>query len=104
MIVLRITAAQESALECRDWTDHRMAEAWFGEGRMVFAPEDAEALASEICDASNAEDDHAIALRRDGHADCARACRGASVALGNLAARVRRAAANLRPETGRVSE
>lgn len=57
---IRLSQAQASAFECRDWDDEPLTRAaWDGDSRLVFAAVDAEALCSEITDASNAEDSFA---------------------------------------------
>lgn len=57
---IHLTSAQASAFECRDWSDEPITRAaWDGDSRLVFDDRDADTLASEITDASNAEDEFA---------------------------------------------
>lgn len=88
-IRLRMTEAQHSAVVCRDWSeDPAMRKAWDGGPVLVFNPEDAEALADEVCSASNAEDTHAQILRAEKETECARGAAGSATALANLMLRI----------------
>lgn len=95
MIRLKLTSAQESALECRglDWQldagERLLSRSWSGSW-LEFGPEDREELASAICEASNAEDAASEEHAREGEKELARLARGAAVALGNLQLKVSR--------------
>ena len=91
-MTVRLTPAQQSALECADICDDEtpvLVRTWHG-GRLRFLPADANALASEITEAANSEDGQAEERRTD--PETARDCRAACRALTNLAAKVRRSA------------
>ena len=85
---IRLSSAQESALECRDWSEEpAVREAW--RGSQLFPPEDdeqREQLWRELNDASNAEDDFAEDQGNDG--DGRKYARRASRSLACLASRV----------------
>lgn len=93
---LRLTAAQQAALECAglevddDPEMTPLVTAWVGRGRdLVLDERDAasvEALAAAITDACNSED--ATADRMRGDVAARRAALGACTSLSNLAARV----------------
>jgi len=84
MLRIKMTEAQASAVECRDWSEEpKMTAAWKGDW-LEFSEQDRDALASEVNDASNTEDECAIEWKRQGADDMARLCRGASLALSNL--------------------
>jgi hypothetical protein len=54
---IRLTEAQQSALECRrEALDPVLAAAWDGARRLTVTPETRDALFSELTDAANAED------------------------------------------------
>lgn len=95
MIRVKLTSAQESALECagldfRGFEEERVVwKAWNGSW-LEFAPEDREALASALCELSNAEDACAERLAAEGEKVLAKLTRGAAVALGNLQLKVSR--------------
>ncbi len=87
---IKLTEAQESALECRaDGLDPLTAEAWNGNA-LVFRAEDANALFSELCEASNAEDAHAELLRGSGERQASTLTGRAARSLAALSGRVLR--------------
>jgi len=83
---IRLSSAQESAMQCRDWSEEpAVREAW--RGSQLFLPEDdeqREQLWRELNDASNAEDESAEHLDPEG----AKYARRASRSLQALASRV----------------
>ena len=85
---IRLSSAQESAMQCRDWSDEpAVREAW--RGSQLFVPEDddqKEQLWSELNDASNAED--AFAEESTNDPDGRKYARRASRSLACLASRV----------------
>lgn len=103
MIVrLKLTDAQLSAVQCRDWSeDPIMASTWDGGAVLVFDSAHASDLASEVNSASNAEDDHAQILRKEGEFDCARGAAGSSRALCNLMLRILKESAKVVENPGR---
>ena len=85
---IRLSSAQESAMQCRDWSDEpAVREAW--RGSQLFIPEDdeqREQLWRELNDASNAEDD--FAEDRGNDQDGRKYARRAAKSLASLASRV----------------
>jgi hypothetical protein len=87
VIRLRLTKAQESALECRGICaedEPTINRTWYG-SRLVFDPADADALAKELVEVASAEDAQAEESK---DAETAKFAREASRALEVLAARV----------------
>jgi len=90
-VKVRLTVPQQGALECRrDGLEALTLDAWQGR-YLVFYREQADALLSELVEASNAEDAQAERLRRIGDKDCARFAARDSRALGNIASSIVRA-------------
>ncbi len=57
MITVKLSEAQRSALECRDWSEEPiMRESWDGGYRLKVDPQYADQLLYEVTEASNAED------------------------------------------------
>ena len=88
---VRLTLPQQGALECRrDGLEPLTLEAWQGRW-LVFSRPQADALLSELVEASNAEDAQAERLRRCSDLECARWAARDSRALGNVASSIVRA-------------
>ena len=90
MIHLRLTDPQIGAIQCRDWSEEPVMRAQLIHDRdaLHFLERDRDALASEINDASSAEDEHAQQLRAEGHLECARLAARSARVLANLYGRV----------------
>lgn len=87
---LRLTDAQVSAMECRDWTEEPVVRrCWDGGAALLFDAQDREPLYAALQDASNAEDAHAEYVLGPG--DCRTYARRAARSLATLAGRVLRA-------------
>lgn len=80
MITIKLSEAQKSAVECRDWSEEPfMRAAWDGGYRIRIDPEDATHLLSEVIDAANTEDAEQQCQRDREMAKLAgRACRALS--------------------------
>lgn len=96
MIVLRLTDPQNGALLCRDWSEEPVMQAVIRRSitypdSLLFHDIERDALAAEVNDASNAEDEHATELRREGELECARHAARAARVLANLYGRILKA-------------
>lgn len=82
MVRIKLSSAQQSALECRDGggLDPLVDAAWDRAGALVFNPVDADELWSELNEASNAED----AQRQTGDALAGRAARSLAALGGRV--------------------
>lgn len=91
-MVITLTAAQISALECAglDWESEPgpIERAWRTRGKFVFDESERESLFSAVNDASNSED---AAAQHVDDATMRRQANNAAKALGNLASKVLRA-------------
>jgi hypothetical protein len=90
---VRLTEPQAGAIQCRDWSEEPHMRRQLRDGALVrmalvFQWIDRDALADELNDASNAEDEHAQELRREGELECARHAARAARVLANLRGRV----------------
>lgn len=84
---LKLTEAQASAMECRDWSmEPTVQECWDGDRLLTFEEHQRAELFSEINEAANAED--AQAEMRSEPPETRRGCRGAATALTNLAFKI----------------
>jgi len=96
MIHLRLTDPQIGAIQCRDWSEEpamrrQLVNGTPLGGRLAFFKFERELLAAEVNDASNAEDEHATELRREGELVCARLAARSARVLANLYGRILRA-------------
>lgn len=93
LIHLRLTDPQIGAIQCRDWSEEPVMQRRYrcGDSHLMFTPEERDALAAEVNDASNAEDEHAQQLRREGELECARHAARAARVLSNLYGRILKA-------------
>lgn len=93
-VTLRLTSAQQSALECAALDDEDspvLLAAWDGQGSLGLDAADARALLRELIDLTNSEDDIAEDRTRDPEERSG--ARGARLALQNLSTRLLAAAA-----------
>ena len=94
LVILRLTAAQQSALECAalDSDDSPvLLAAWDGQGSLAIDAANVDALVRELIDLTNSEDDIAEDRTRDPEERSG--ARGARLALQNLSTRLRSATA-----------
>lgn len=94
LVILRLTSAQQSALECAALDDDDspiLLAAWDGQGSIFLDATSVDALVRELIDLTNSEDDIAEDRTRD-PAERSGA-RGARLALQNLSTRLRSASA-----------
>ena len=92
MLKVKLTEPQIGAIQCRDWSEEPvMAKWWPGSSTLLFEESERAALAAEVNDASNAEDEHAQELRREGALDCARLAARSARVLANLYGKILRA-------------
>ena len=96
MLIVQLTDPQIGAIQCRDWSEEPAMRRQIVNGtplggRLAFFKFERDALAAEVNDASNAEDEHAQQLRRDGELECARHAARAARVLSNLYGRILKA-------------
>lgn len=85
---LKLTDPQEGALQCRDWSEEPELLAAWTPGSLAVAAGAEDVLFHQVCDASNAEDEHAEELRRSGDLECAKLAQRSARVLANLAGRI----------------
>jgi len=90
MLTVRLTDPQIGAIQCRDWSEEPVMRAQLIHDRTAlhFLERDRVALAEELNTASNAEDEHAQQLRREGELECARHAARAARVLANVMLKV----------------
>jgi len=96
MLKVKLTEPQAGAIQCRDWSEEPIMRRLLRDGALVrmalvFQWIDQQTLAAEVNDASNAEDEHAEQLRREGALDCARLAARSARVLANLYGKILRA-------------
>ena len=90
LIRIRLSLAQASAFECRDWDDDpTVRDAWDGDRTLLFDHDAVALIISEITDASNAEDAHAQQSDGDCRTFANRAARSLAIVTDRILKKLR---------------